>query len=639
MSEPLIIDLFAGGGGASTGIEVALGRAPDVAINHDPVAIAMHQVNHSETEHYCNDIWAVDPMSVRDLAWVVVDWAEKRKPDVICIENVEEFRTWGPLDAEGNVIPEFSGQTFEDWLSRLRKAGYKVDWRESRAYSYGAPTIRKRLCIIASRLGRPVWPKPTHGDPKSENFKPSRLLPWRTAAEDVIDWSIACPSIFDSKQAIWERYGLRAVRPLAHNTGARVARGIKRYVLEAERPFLVTLTHGARLEDAAEPMRTVTGANRGEKAVVVPSLTKFNSGSTGSDIDEPAPTITANSFIKRPGGAAPIGLVAPVLSYAQQGGSSRPIGEPAHTICASTKDQNQVIVPCLAQTGYGEREGQAPRALDPHVPLGTVVAGAAKHAPIACFIAQHNTDRAGRLNPGREANAPLSTVTATGSQQGVVAVHVTRQFGASIGHPADNPTGSITAGVNKTGVVAAHMMTMKGSDRRASAAKEPIRGICAGGTHEAVVTGALVKYYGTGDGQSLDDSLHTVTVKDRFGFAQAALSAPPFGPEHEDRAREVADFLRAHGEWDDREFVTLEISGITYVITDIGLRMLTPRELFNAQGFPPDYKIDRDAEGNIFSKSNQVGRAGNSVSPPWAAAHVRANCGHLMQAAKLEAAE
>lgn len=586
MEHKLIVDLFAGGGGASMGIEMALGRSADIAINHDPVAIAMHAINHPETEHYCNDIWAVDPddvrpgkpigllwaspdckhfskakggkpknRNIRDLAWVIVDWAEKRKPDVIIVENVEEFRTWGPLDNEGKIIPEFSGQTFEDWVSRLKRAGYRVDWRESRASSYGAPTIRKRLCIIASRIGRPQWPQPTHGDPAMPEVRAGKLLPWRTAAEDVIDWSLVCPSIFDSRQAIWERHGLRAVRPLAHNTGARVARGIRRYVLDAQEPFIVTLTHGVRTEPANEPLRTVTGANRGEKAIITP-----------------------------------------VITHAQHGGSNRDAREPYHTIAASKKDQNQVAVASLVQTGYGERHGQAPRALDPKAPLGTAVAGGAKHAPVAAFLAQQNTDRNG-FNPGRPADKPVSTVTSTGAQQNVVAAHVTRQFGTSTGHAADKPTGAVTAGWNKTGIV----------------------------------SGALVKYYGTPQDPRTDEPLHTVTATDRFGLAGLALDAPPFASEHEARARDVADFMRLHGQWDDREFVTLEIGDMTFVIVDIGLRMLTPRELFNAQGFPPDYRIERDNDGNRFSKSDQVGRAGNSVSPPWAAAHVAANCNHLAE--------
>lgn len=747
--QPIIIDCFAGGGGASTGIEMALGRSPDFAINHDPVAVAMHAVNHPGSVHLCQNVYQVDPLdhfarahigfawfspdckhfskakggapvqrNIRDLAWIIPGWIERiqksgGKVDVVAIENVEEFQTWGPLLITDKGLvpdPERKGETFKAWCKKLRQLGGRIEWRELRACDYGAPTIRKRVFILIRFDGqRIVWPEPTHGDPGSDAVKGGKLKPWLTAGRNVIDWSITCPSIFDSKAEIMARHGLRAVRPLADNTQARVARGIKRYVLDAARPFLVNLTHGARLEDAAEPMRTVTGANRGEKAVVVPSLTRFNSGATGAPMDGPVPTVTANSFHKRPGGAAPLGVVAPVLAgcggragqsrprggdepmatvtakadtcvvaphlvayygegsggkdrsadpasplqtvvtenrhavvapvmtYAQQGGSVRDPADPLHTVTASAKDVNGVIAPhlmtmrnagkpfqgadepahtvtaggagltcvaaSLAQTGYGEREGQAPRALDPDAPLGTVVAGGVKHAPVAAYLAQHNNDsrRIGGVNPGRDADAPVSTVTASGAQQGVVA-------------------GS--------------MLSMKGSDRRASAADEPARVACTGGGQSALVAGALTKYYGTGDGQEPGDPLHTVTTKDRFCLSQAALAAPPFGPEHHERAREVAAFLRAHGFWDDREFVTLDVGldggeTITLVMVDIGMRMLTPRELFNAHPLPPDYEIDRDLDGTVFSKSDQVGRAGNSVCPPLAEAITRANVPHL----------
>lgn len=634
MSLPLIIDSFAGGGGASTGIEMALGRSPDVAINHNAAALALHAANHSDTLHLDSNIWDVDPVEVakgrpvgllwaspdckhfskakgssvrdrniRDLAWVVVDWAEKVKPDVILMENVEEFKTWGPVGEDGRPVKEFSGITFELWAKRLRKAGYKLQWRELRACDYGAATIRKRFFMVARRDGRPiVWPKPTHGDPRSAAVRKGKLLPWRTAAE-CIDWSIPCPSIFDTAEQIKDKLGLRAIRPLASNTLARVARGMGRYVLGADRPFIVNLTHSARLEDADAPLRTITCANRGEKALVSPSITRFNGGATGQDMREPLATVTANSWIKKPGGAVPLGLiapslvrhfgasvgqrtdapaptttaggggktgvVAPVLTYAQHGGANRRADDPAHTITASKKDQNALISPVLVQTGYGERQGQAPRCLDPHAPLGTIVAGGAKHAPAAVFLAQHNSQRTG-VNPGRPADAPVSTLTASCS-------------------------------------------------------------------HQSVVAPWFAKYYGTGDGARTDDPAHTITTKDRFGHCEATLMAPPFEPEHEQRAREVADFLRAHGEWDGGDFVTLTIDGQTFVVVDIGMRMLTPRELFNAQGFPRDYVIEgiwqeRDGEWTFseFPKHTQISCCGNSVCPDLAEALASANCAHLI---------
>lgn len=580
---PLIIDSFAGGGGASTGIEAALGRSPDVAIDHSAAALALHAANHPDTLHLDSNIWDVDPReiargrkvgllwaspdckhfskakggavrdrNIRDLAWVVVRWAEEVKPDVILMENVEEFQTWGPLGEDGQPIKEFAGITFADWISRLKRAGYKVQHREMRACDYGAPTIRKRWFLIARRDGRRiVWPRPTHGDPKSPAVRRGRLKPWRTAAE-CIDWSLPCPSIFATAPEIMDLHGLHAVRPLKPNTLARVARGLHRYVLGAARPYLVSLKGSDRRDRSVDAPHPTVLAGGGHSAVVIPSIvgcggragqsrprggdepfatvtakadacvvaasiTRFNGGATGADLRDPMPTVTANSWIKKPGGAAPLGLiapylatyyghggnrgvrgadltdplrtvtvenrhamVAPVLTYAQQGGGNRPVSAPHHTICASPKDQNSLIAATMVQVGYGERPGQAPRALD---------------------------------------------------------------------------------------------------------------------------------------------------------------------LEHHARARAVAQLLRDHGLWDDREFVTLTIDGAEFVIVDVGMRMLTPRELFRAQGFPDDYVIegvwdehDGDSTWRPFPKDVQVSCCGNSVCPPLAEALVRANCGHLAVEAEREAA-
>ncbi|MDW5315002.1 DNA cytosine methyltransferase [Rhizobium sp. PL01] len=643
-TPPLIVDSFAGGGGASTGIEMALGRSPDIAINHNAAALALHAANHPHTLHLSENIYHVDPLdyvsgrhiglawfspdckhfskakggkpverNIRDLAWVIPHWVERiqssgGKIDVVMMENVEEFQTYGPLiETERGLMPdpERKGETFQKWCRRLRTLGGKIQKRELRGCDYGAPTIRKRLFVIIRFDGVKItWPQATHGRPDDRDVIAGRKLPWRTAAE-CIDWSLPCPSIFDTAPDIMQKHGLRAVRPLADATMARVARGMKRYVLDAERPFIVNLTHGARLEDLAEPFNTITGANRGEKAVISPSITRFNSGATGSDLRDPAPTITANSYIKRPGGCAPLGMIAPVLTAAQHGGSVRSVGEPHHTITASKKDQNSVIVPTLV--GCGGRAGQSrPRGGDE--PMATITAKADGCVAVA-YVAQHNNDsrREGGVNPGRSMAEPLSTVTQSGSQQGVISAFVARQFGTSTGHAIDQPSATVMAD---------------------------------GAGKSQLVTPYLQKYYGTGDGARLDEPHHTVTTKDRFGHVQAEIAAPPFTEDQAERARQVAAFMRSHGFWDDREFVTVVICGLTFVIVDIGMRMLTPRELYKAQGFPADYKIDgawkEPAIGHNggptwveFSKSVQVSCVGNSVCPPVARALVAANCEHL----------
>ena len=308
----IIVDSFAGGGGASLGIEMALGRSPDVAINHDADALAMHEVNHPATLHLNSNIWAIDPDSVepgrpiglmwaspdckhhskakggkplsrniRDLAWVVVLWAERRRPRVICLENVEEFRDWGPLGDDDRPILEKRGQTFDKWVGSLRKLGYRVEHRELRACDYGAPTIRKRPFLIARCDGAPiVWPKPTHGDPKSADVKAARLLPWRTAAE-IIDWSRPCHSIFLTRD---EGRAVGVNRPLAEATMARIAKGVKRYVLDAAEPFVVRHFGESVGSPIDAPIGTVTAGGGGKAGLIAPTLARVAMSSMRSAI-------------------------------------------------------------------------------------------------------------------------------------------------------------------------------------------------------------------------------------------------------------------------------------------------------------------------------------------------------------------
>jgi len=569
----LIVDSFAGGGGASTGIEIALGRSPDIAINHDAVALAMHEVNHPATKHLTADIWSVDPLEatggrpvgllwaspdckhfskakggkpvekkIRGLAWVVVHWANVVAPRIIILENVEEFSTWGPLAADGRPCPLQKGSTFKRWLSELETLGYAVEWRELRACDYGAPTIRKRLFLIARCDGGAIiWPAATHGDPKSDAVKSGRLKPWRTAAE-IIDWSLPCPSIFATAAEIMAEYGLRAVRPLQAATMARIAKGVKRYVLDAAKPFIVNLTHHGegQSQGVDDPLATVTAAHRGEKAVVTPFVTGVGGRMAQTEprgTDQPAQTLTSK---------ADSVLVAPIISAAQQGGSARPIDEPLHTVTASPKDQNQVIAAHLMTMRNAEKPfNEADR------PAHTITSGGARMHLVAAFMAQHNY-----LEPGHDVREPVSTIVGKGSTQGLAAVNLLRQFGTGVGSALDEPARTVMAdGQGKTQLSAAF----------------------------------LQKYYGSDQDPQLEEPLHTATTKDRFGL------------------------------------VTVDIDGEPYVITDIGMRMLTPRELFRAQGFPDSYVIDRRPDGSPISKTEQVSKCGNSVCPPMAAALVAAN--------------
>ncbi|WP_081847920.1 DNA cytosine methyltransferase [Microbulbifer sp. HZ11] len=362
----LIVDSFAGGGGASTGIEAALGRPVDIAINHDEQAIAMHTVNHPQTRHYCESVWEVDPREacqgrpvglawfspdcrhfskakggtpvsprVRGLAWVVLRWIGTVRPRVVILENVEEFKTWGPVvrNGDGDYMPckKRRGNTFNSFLNAIRRQGYQVETRELRACDFGAPTIRKRLFLIARCDGQPItWPEPTHGP---------GLQSYRTAA-DIIDWNIPCPSIFDRK------------RPLAENTQRRIARGIQRFVIDNPEPYIVGkqaqfLTEHAngsnpRSWSAAEPLRTqVASIKGGHFALVTAFLAKHFGGVTGVNIDTPYPTITTRgtqnqvvtAHLTRDAGTGRGEQVrAFLMKYYSEGGQWQALNEPMHTI-------------------------------------------------------------------------------------------------------------------------------------------------------------------------------------------------------------------------------------------------------------------------------------------------------------------
>nr|DAL85804.1 MAG TPA: DNA cytosine methyltransferase [Caudoviricetes sp.] len=616
LHNEIVVDNFAGGGGASTGIERAIGHPVDEALNHDPKALSMHRMNHPQTRHHCEDIRMADPLKIaagrpvglawfspdckhfskakggkprdkkiRGLAWVVVHWVNKVAPRVIVLENVEEFQTWGPLNPDGTPKREFSGLFFRAFVGALRRRGYEVEWKELRACDYGAPTIRRRFFLVARRDGQPIsWPEPTHG--------PGRYKKYRAVAE-CIDFSLPCPSIFLSRE---EARAAHVKRPLADATQQRIARGVEKFVLKDARPFIVCLTHhgGDRIEDLSEPAKTITGAHNGEKAIVTVKLgclTRYNVGATGGTLNAPINTICGRSKLGGKDGGNGFGLVeckAAFVSYGQHGGNSKSAADPSHTICANNKDTNQVVECRLVHIAKfrGTNIGHAAAE-----PLHTITGGGTHHALTCCYLAQQN----GGFNkkPGRKADSPISTLTGTGSQQQIVACALATN---TTGHGPTSP-------------------------------KNFAPTLTTGG-QQMLLSAYLVPYYGCEkDGQAADAPCRTITSKDRFALAQPVLAVEPLTPEKIEKARGVADWLRSCGVDVQGEFA---LAG-PFVIWDIGLRMLTPRECYLAQGFPPSYIIDcglsMDNPHRVIplNKSEQMRMCGNSVCPQMATAIVNAN--------------
>ncbi len=521
----IIVDNFAGGGGASTGIEAALGRTIDYAINHDPEAIAMHRANHPRTHHFCGSVWDYAPRDItrgrpvelgwfspdctfhskarggkpfrdrntarrrRGLAWLVTRWAKEVRPKWIMLENVEEFADWGPLLDDGTICPARRGMTFRKWHRQLENLGYRVDMRELRACDYGAPTTRKRLFVIATCTDSEIiFPEASHGP---------GLVPFRTAAE-CIDWGLPCPSIFER------------TRPLAEATLRRIARGVMRYVVNNPRPFIVPMTHaGERAPHSIdEPLRTITTASRGELALCTP-------------------------FIAGVGGR---------MGQSPERSCDRPL----QTVTA--KADAVLVAPALINTRNGERLGQAPRVRDIHHPFPTVTAAGSQGAMVAAFLARHY---GGHENDGHPMTRPVSTVT-TQDHHHLVTSHILKLRRNCDGSSADDPIDTI-----------------------------------ATGGHFGEVRAFLLKYYGCDQDPGIARPLDTVTTKDRFGL--------------------------------------VTVHGAEYQIVDIGMRMLTPRELFRAQSFPDAYVIDPEVDGSKLTKTAQVRMCGNSVPPVMSEALVRAN--------------
>ena len=610
--DEIIVDNFAGGGGASTGIELATGRVVDIAINHDPDAILMHRTNHPHTMHYQASVWDVDPVEVcrgrpvglawfspdckhfskakggkpvdkniRGLAWIVLRWAGTVRPRVIILENVEEFQTWGPV-RRGHPVKSKTGQTFRQWLGQLEALGYTVEWRELVAADYGAPTTRKRFFLIARSDGRPiVWPEPTHASADSPEARERTKKPWRSAAE-IIDWNLPTPSIFATKEEIRERYGVAAVRPLARNTMRRVARGVDKFVIRSASPFLVIVNHAGefRGQGLAEPLQTITAKHGyGVASPVMAPLTMHNNqNAVGTSITDPVNTITGT------GAGGHQMLITPTLAaIGQTGGGDRcrSMEEPTHT--QVSKAEECVVCPAMIQ--YHTEQTERVRGQGVTDPIMTIDASNRYGLAAATLTKYYNGDH------NQDAAAPLHTIT-TRDREGVTVANLSKFYGGVVGAAASDPLPSVTA-VDHNALQTAHMVKMKGTNLGGQA-QDPLQTITAGGGHHGVVATRIVKAEPGADLQN-------------WPKIRAALN----------------EFCDYHLE--DTEVILFSIGGAWYFMADIGLRMLTPRELYRANGFPDDYKIDRDYTGKEYGKTKQVARCGNAVPPPFATALVRAN--------------
>lgn len=640
------IDGFAGGGGASEGYELATGRPVTAALNHNLAALKMHRANHRRTRHYCEDIRLVRPHTVcrgrrpgsahfspdcrdfskakggkpkskrvRGLAWVIVHWMNEVAPGLITWENVEEFEGWCPLLPDGSRSRWRPKWFFRCLTGAMLRRGYAVQFRgadgivyrrawsdfepvfvggkilrwSGRACEFGAPTIRQRHFGMARCDGQPItWPRASH----AAAVLPGLALE-RTAAE-CLDFARPCPSIFLTR-AQARKAKLKIKRPIVPASCRRIAKGVKRFVMDAADPFLVNLTHqgNAGIESIRDPFFTITGANRGEKALVSPILAHTAHG----EVDRHGKKRGRGSRSVREAmssvtGSNDLALIAPVLAYGQHGGASRSVRRAARTITASPKDTNQLVAVHLSKITTGGIGSAANK------PFPTITAGSFKkrpggNPPLAVVSAHVMKMRGpGAHSPGHDSRGPLPTVSAGGTHLGVVSAFLAQNNGGMVGH----------------------------------ALREPVSTIAGKGSNQSFVVGHLCKYNGTEQDPRLSEPMHTVPTHDRFGYVEAALCAPPFTPELEADARRVAKFLRKYGVEFEGEFATVTINGTVLVIVDIGMRMLTARELFRAQGFRDSYIIGDDpSQGLKLTKTQQVHMCGNSVSPPIMEAIYRAN--------------
>lgn len=618
--DEIIVDNFAGGGGASTGIELATGRPVAIAINHDPAAILMHRMNHPYTQHLQASVWDVDPAEVcagrpvglawfspdckhfskakgsalvdrkiRGLAWIVLRWAGKVRPRVIILENVEEFTTWGPV-RKGKPVKKKAGQTFRKWLSQLVALGYAVEYREMVAADYGAPTTRKRFVLIARCDGRPiVWPERTHAPSDSEEVRIGKLLPWRAAAE-IIDFSLPMYSIFATKEEIKEKYGVTPKRPLADNTLRRAIRGVDKFTIKSGKPFIIPTGYGERpgqaprVHDIDAPLPTVVST--GKQNLVQPIMAPYTFSNTGGSVGAPADHPTGT--VRTAGGR--ILAAANLMQYhAEKGDDTRASGlaDALPTIDASNRH-------ALTAAHLTEYYGNG-NPLDLREPLHTVT-GHDREALTAIHLDKYFAG--GYKCAGNGADEPLSTITVE-PRHSLVGAHIQKYFGGVIGSDASDPLPTVTA-IDHNALTAAHIVKFKGKNVGQSP-REPMQTVTAGGGEFAVAAVQIEKH------------------EPRAPFCERWIGHWP----------EIRALLNKHCGYHlaDDEILLLQIGGVWYFLSDITMRMLTPKELYAAMGFPPDYIFDfiDPSTGKPYPKSEQVARCGNAVCPQMASAVVRAN--------------
>lgn len=685
----LIVDNFAGGGGTSEGLEAALGRPVDIAINHDPEALAMHALNHPYTLHLCEDVWEVDPIvvtgnqpvglvwlspdckhfskakggtpvekKIRGLAWVTLRWVAKCKPRVVMLENVQEFQEWGPLivDVDGNLRPDPAkkGKTFESFIRQLRQHGYDVKMSEMRACDNGAPTIRKRFFLVARRDGLPIVnPAPaTHANPTSPLVKKGKLRPWRTAAE-CIDFDEPARSIFERK------------KPLATNTLRRVAKGAWRHVLTNPKPFIVGV--GGRMGQSPErsvhaPMQTITA--KADSCVAQPVLAPMLVGAGGPSysgkpaaVDQPMGTHTTENHRA----AATVSLVPFVADQSRPlNATTAAADEPMRTVCAQVKGGHFTLVAPTMVPLRGTSPSHTANAHSIEEPVTTISAGGTHHGMAAMHLTKF---RAG--SSGADLNEPMPTVTANsfikrpgGSAPiGLVAAHLTHltHHGERAGTTPREPLPTVTgAHRGEQAMVAAYFEQANGGwyEGDGRAAETPMSTVTASGSNQQLVTAYFVKYYGNErEGISIGEPMHTIPTKDRFGLVEVVqVPLEALAPEYRIRAKACADLLREHLPEhfpEPADMVLMQSGAQWFVLVDITLRMLKPPELYRAQGFPrgyihheiPDPKLlfvrgrqvkqdPRTVPRIPLTLTAQVRMCGNSVSPMQAAALARSNFAH-----------